>query len=108
MKDISLENIIPKDYLKDIEEDPIDLYKENEKNYAMDIFTTVIRAKGSKDFNVVSVKTDKPIHKDLWIEVSKALSRLRVGPPLKIGDVVCKNVLNTGVDIICTRNLERK
>lgn len=108
MKDIGLQNIIPKDYLKNIEDSSNDINKESEKAYDIDIFTTVIRVKGSKDFNVVSVKTNKPVHKDLWMEMSKALSRLRVGPPLKIGDVVCKNILNTGVDIICTRNLERK
>ncbi|KYH33949.1 hypothetical protein CLTEP_21280 [Clostridium tepidiprofundi DSM 19306] len=73
-----------------------------------DIYTTVIRVKGSSKFNVVPVKSSKPIEKSLWIECSKALSRLRVGPPLKIGDVVCKNILNTGVDIICTRNINKK
>jgi CxxC motif-containing protein len=73
-----------------------------------DVFTTIIRVKGSGKFNVIPVKSNKPIEKDLWIECSKALSRLRVGPPLKIGDVVCKNILNTGIDIVCTRNINRK
>ena len=72
-----------------------------------DIYTTVIRVKGSSKFNVVPVKSNKPIEKSLWIECSKALSRIRVGPPVKIGDVVCKNILNTGVDIVCTRNINR-
>ncbi|MFX0550132.1 DUF1667 domain-containing protein [Hathewaya histolytica] len=105
MRDISLDNIIPKEFLKSIEEEKSSINQE--KDYNMDVFTTVIRVKGSKDFNVVSVKSTKSVHKDLWIEFSKALSRLRVGPPLKIGDVVCQNILNTGIDIVCTRNLER-
>lgn len=71
------------------------------------ILTTLVRIKGSK-LNVVSVKSNKPISKDLWIECSKALSRLYVGAPVKIGDIVCKNILNTGVDIVCTKNAERK
>ena len=70
------------------------------------ILTTLVRIKGSNVFNVVPVKSSKPINKSLWIECSKALSRIHVGPPLKIGDVVCKNILNTGVDIICTKNIE--
>ena len=70
------------------------------------ILTTLVRIKGSDLCNVVSVKSSKPIDKGLWVECSKALSRIHVGPPLKIGDVVCKNVLNTGVDIICTKNIE--
>jgi CxxC motif-containing protein len=71
------------------------------------IFTTLVRIKGSHLCNVVPVKSSKPIDKGLWIECSKALSRIHVGPPLKIGDVVCKNILNTRVDIICTKNIER-
>jgi len=70
------------------------------------ILTTLVRIKGSNLFNVVSVKSSKPINKNLWIECSKALSRIHVGPPIKIGDTVCKNILNTGVDIICTKNIE--
>ena len=70
------------------------------------ILTTLVRIKGSNLCNVVPVKSSKPINKNLWIECSKALSRIHVGPPLKIGDVVCKNILNTGVDIICTKNIE--
>ncbi|MBU3192149.1 DUF1667 domain-containing protein [Clostridium bowmanii] len=70
------------------------------------ILTTLVRIKGSNLYNVVPVKSSKSINKNLWIECSKALSRIHVGPPLKIGDVVCKNILNTGVDIICTKNIE--
>ena len=71
------------------------------------ILTTLVRIKGSDLWNVVPVKSSKPLSRKLWIECSKALSRIHVGPPIKIGDVVCKNVLNTGVDIICTKNIER-
>ncbi|MBU3146148.1 DUF1667 domain-containing protein [Clostridium sp. CF012] len=83
-----------------IEENTYDLNKNDE------ILTTLVRIKGSNLCNVVSVKSSKPINKKLWIECSKALSRIHVGPPLRIGDVVCKNILNTGIDIICTKNIE--
>lgn len=68
------------------------------------ILTTLVRIKGA-EFNVVSVKSTHPIDKNLWVECSKALSRLYVGAPIKIGDIICKNILNTGVDIICTKNI---
>lgn len=71
-----------------------------------EILTTLVRIKGSSICNVVPVKSSKPISKKLWIECSKALSRIHVGPPIKIGDVVCNNILNTRVDIICTKNIE--
>lgn len=70
------------------------------------IFTTLVRVKGA-NISVVSVKSTKPIEKGLWLECSKALSRIYVGAPIKIGDLVCKNILNTGVDIICTKNIEK-
>lgn len=70
-----------------------------------DIFTSIVRIKGPTDLKVVPVKSSKPIDKSLWMECSKALSRLHVGVPIKIGDIICKNILNTGVDIVCTRNV---
>lgn len=72
-----------------------------------DILTTLVRIKGSK-YNVVPVKSSEPIDKKLWIECSKALSRIYVGAPINIGDIVCKNILNTGVDIICTKNITKE
>lgn len=74
------------------------------KDESKGIFTTIVRVKGGKT-NVMPVKSTAPIDKGIWIECSKALSRLYVGPPTRIGDVVCKNILNTGVDIVCTKNI---
>ncbi|MDD3223870.1 MAG: DUF1667 domain-containing protein [Clostridium sp.] len=77
-----------------------------EKNILHDkgILTTLVRVKGSKD-NVVSVKSSKPIERSLFVECSKALSRIYVGVPIMCGDLVCKNILNTGVDIIATKDI---
>lgn len=69
-----------------------------------EIFTSIVRIKGSK-YRVVPVKSSKPIDKSLLIECSKALSRIHVGVPLNIGDVICRNILNIGVDIICAKNI---
>jgi len=69
------------------------------------IFTTLVRVKGS-NHNVVPVKSSKPLDKKLWVECSKALSRVYVGVPIKAGDIICKNILNTGADIICTKNID--
>lgn len=122
MREIDLLDVIPQEYLKDnkgicinntinsnsIYNNEVVVGKDDSINeYNKCIFTTVVRVKGSKESNVVSIKTNKAVHKDIWIEISKALSRLRVGPPLKIGDIICKNILNTGVDIVCTRNINR-
>ncbi|WMJ80061.1 DUF1667 domain-containing protein [Clostridium sp. MB40-C1] len=71
-----------------------------------EIFTTVIRIKGSQ-CKVVPVRSTKAIEKGLFIECSKALSRIHVGIPINMGDIICRNILNTGVDIICSKNIPK-
>ncbi|GAB6168732.1 hypothetical protein JCM1393_11920 [Clostridium carnis] len=73
-----------------------------------DIFTSVIRVKGSERYKVVPAKSSEPVEKTLWIELSKVLSRLYASVPINVGDIICRNVLNTGVDIICTRDLDKE
>ena len=70
-----------------------------------DIFTSLVRIKGDDKHKVVSIKSSKEIDRSLFIEFSKVLSRLYVNTPIEIGDVICRNVLNTGVDIICTKTI---
>ncbi|WP_251862151.1 DUF1667 domain-containing protein [Clostridium sp. Marseille-Q2269] len=79
-------------------------YAKNYINNTKDVLTTLVRIKGSR-YNVLPVRSSEPMEKSLWIECSKALSRLYVGCPIEIGDVICKNILNTGVDIIATKNI---
>ena len=73
-----------------------------------DIFTSVVRVKGSDKFKVVPVKSSDEVDKGLWIEMSKVVSRLYVSIPIKMGSIICKNILNSGVDIICTRDIQTK
>lgn len=70
-----------------------------------DILTTVVRVKGSDTHKVVPVKSTGPIDKGLWLECSKCIGRIYVGAQISKGDIICKNILNTGVDIICTRGI---
>lgn len=70
-----------------------------------DVFTSLVRVKGSNNYKVVSVKSNKIIEKHLWRELSKVLSRIYVSTPINIGDIICKNIMNTGVDIVSTRKI---
>ena len=70
-----------------------------------DIFTSLVRIKSNQNHKVVSVKSNIPIEKDLWKEFSKVLSRIYVSTPVNIGDIICKNIMNTGIDIICTKRI---
>ena len=67
------------------------------------VITAVIPAEGSPV--PLSVKTCRPIPKAMIFDIMAELRKTRVAAPVSIGQVVLPNVLNTGVDIVATRNL---
>ena len=73
-----------------------------------EIFTSVVRVKGSERCKVIPVKSSSEVEKSKWIQLSKVISRLYVSVPIKKGSIICKNILNTGLDIICTRDILSK
>lgn len=77
----------------------------NSNDNNKDIFTSIVRVKGSTKYKVVPVKSSEKVDRSLWIELSKVLARIYVSTPIKVGNTICKNILNTGIDIICTREL---
>lgn len=81
------------------------MYNLNEKDHNKDIFTSIVRVKGSDKYKVVPVRSSEEVDISLWVELSKVLGRIYLSIPVKVGNIICKNVLNTGVDIICTRDL---
>ncbi|MCR6514875.1 MAG: DUF1667 domain-containing protein [Clostridium sp.] len=71
-----------------------------------EIFTSVVRIKGDPNNKVVSVKSTEPVDISIWKELSKVIGRIYVSTPIKVGDLICKNIMNTGVDIVCTKTIE--
>lgn len=72
-----------------------------------DIFTSLVRIKGDENHKVVSVKSSREVDINLFRELSKVLGRIYVSSPINIGDIICRNILNTGIDIICTKKIEK-
>ncbi|HBM80402.1 MAG TPA: molybdopterin oxidoreductase [Clostridiaceae bacterium] len=54
----------------------------------------------------VSVKTSREIPKKMIFKCMEKLSAITVDAPVKIGDVIVKDILNTGADIVATRNVD--
>ena len=79
-------------------------YAREEATQPKRIVFSVLRCKNG-DFPTVAVKTSKPILKSLIPNLMKLLSNLEVSAPLKIGDVVASNILNSGADVVVTRNV---
>lgn len=79
--------------------------KLNNQDNDKDIFTSIVRVKGSDKYKVVPVKSSKEVDRSLWMQLSNVIGRIYVSVPIRVGNIVCKNILNTGIDIICTRDL---
>lgn len=60
----------------------------------------------NKKYPRVSVKSDKPIEKRLILEAMKEIDKTIAKLPIKIGDILIKNVCNSDSNIVATRNLE--
>jgi len=69
--------------------------------------TTTIKVKNGS-LPLVSVKTSKAIPKEMMMKVMDEISNVEVEAPIKIGNVIIKNVLNTEADIIATKNINKK
>ncbi|MDD4832406.1 MAG: DUF1667 domain-containing protein [Clostridia bacterium] len=54
---------------------------------------------------VVSVKTSGQVPKSKIFDVLDQLKNIVVDKPVKIGDVIIKDVLGLGVDIVATKNM---
>ncbi len=65
--------------------------------------TTTAKIKGGY-LTLVPVKSAKPIPKELMLECVRVINTAQVKAPVKIGDIIVENILDTGVDIIATNN----
>jgi len=81
-------------------------YAEQEiKSPVRDFFTTV-RVKDGK-IPVVSVRSTGPVPKHMLMRCALELAKIVVPAPVRIGDIIVKNMMNLGVDIIATKNVEK-
>lgn len=80
------------------------LYAKNELTHPLRTLTSTVRIK-SKDIEMVPVKSKDPLPKELIFKAMDILSQIQIKPPVHIGDVIVKNILETGVDIVATRDI---
>ena len=73
----------------------------------MRILTTTVRIQGSR-WPVVPVRTDKAVPKRLCPRIMKELRRVKLQAPVNMLDVVVRDVLRTGANIIATRTMPRE
>lgn len=81
-------------------------YGRQEMTEPLRILTSSVLVKNG-DVPLVSVKTSKPVPRRLLNDIMEILRKTVVEAPVKSGDVLIENILDTGADIIATRNVER-
>ena len=54
---------------------------------------------------MLSIKTESAIPLEKMGEAMRALSKVNAKTPIKIGDIVCKNICGTGVNVLATKNV---
>jgi CxxC motif-containing protein len=73
----------------------------------MRILTTTVRVQGSR-LSVIPVRTDKAVPKRLFPHIMKQLRHIKLQAPVSMLDVVVKDILHTGADVIATRTMPRR
>lgn len=81
-----------------------EIYGINEVTNPVRVITTTVKIEGAHHA-VLPVKTKAPISKDLNFKCIEELNKITVKAPVKMGDVIVENILDTGVDVIATRDL---
>jgi CxxC motif-containing protein len=80
------------------------------KQYAIDECThpmrTITSTARTENGEVVPVKTDRTVPKELMFDCMKEINKAVVKLPAKIGDVVVENILGTGANVVVTANMD--
>jgi CxxC motif-containing protein len=82
------------------------------KTYAVEEYTNPTRmvtstvAIHNASLPRLPVKTSKPIPKDLIFPCIRELDRVKISGPVKMGEVIIKNLLGTGIDVVASRSLK--
>ena len=77
-------------------------YAAAEATHPVRILTTTVKIAGNR-YNLLPVRSNAPVPKELQMECMKAIKAVTVTAPVNAGDVVLANICNTGVDIIATK-----
>ena len=79
-------------------------YAKAEFTHPVRTLTSTVVIKSNLD-NRVPVKSNNPLPKELIAKAMEEINKVRLSAPVHIGDVAIKNIFDTGVDIVVTKNV---
>ena len=82
-------------------------------DYAMTEFTdprrtltTTVKLTGSAADKFLPVRTSSPIPKPKLMEAMAIVNKLSASAPVKVGDVICADFIEKGIDLIACKNVD--
>ena len=80
------------------------VYADSECTHPVRTVTSTVFCEGG---GIISVKTSSPIPKELVFRVMEEINLVRAPKSTVIGDVIIKNVLDTGADVVASSNINK-
>ena len=79
-------------------------YGHNEIKNPTRVLTSTVKLTGGL-YRRCPVKTDKAVPKGKLMEIMRALNKVELHSPVKIGQIALENAAGTGANVIVTKNL---
>ena len=79
-----------------------EIYAKSEIENPLRVLTSTVLTEGLS-LKIVPVRTDNPIPRRTLFEAMKEIKKLKIYKPVRTGDIIVKNFLNLGVNLIATR-----
>lgn len=76
-------------------------YARDEFIHPVRILTSTVKVKNGKT-PLVAVRSDKPVPKELLLKCMEVIKNSEITAPIKRKDVVIKDILGTGINIVAT------
>ncbi len=82
-------------------------------NYAMTEFTdprrlltSTVKLENAKNDKFLPVRTSLPIPKNKLADAMEIINSLKATAPIKAGDVICRDFIENGIDLISSKTVE--
>jgi len=81
-------------------------YAEEECTNPTRVLTTTVKVNNGK-YPVAPVRSEMALPKSMIKKSMEIINSIVVNAPISLGDIVVKNILGTGINIISTRNINQ-
>ena len=82
------------------------IYAKQELTHPTRTLTTTVRIISELEVSL-PVKSDKPLPKEKIFDAMELINKTSVKAPIKIGDIVVKNIFGLDVNIVATKDVSR-